>query len=249
MPRPNRKRVQKQVRKPVLIPLLRRALLPLLLLLLLGGGAWWLNDSLRIQQWKVEGEDTIQALAEDAVARYLAAQNDLWHTWPSRLRQRLLDEVPDLADAQIQRNMNGTLLIQVKARRPVALWQKDDQVWLVDEHAMPYRPLHKGEWPDFPLLRMDRTHLIQALALLQAVHRGMPERLEHISEMHYRKESWKLILSGGELWMLPDRNAEQAVMRVAHILGQPRWKHRRFRVDARDDKRWYLRMARQEGVI
>jgi len=211
MSRANRKRVQKQARKPIVLPKLKRVLPPLFLLLLLGGGMWWLNDSLRIQQWKVEGQADIKGLVEDAVSRHLSEQNDLWHTWPSRLRQTLLDEVPDLADAQVQRNMNGTLLVQVKARRPVALWQKQDQVWLVDDHAMPYRPLHKGEWPDFPLLRMDQVHLTQALTLLQTVHRSMPDRLEHISEMHYSRDRWKLIMSGGEMWMLPDRNAEQTV--------------------------------------
>jgi len=249
MSRPNRKRVQKQERRPFALPLLRRALVPLLLLSLLGGAGYWLNDSLRIQQWKVEGSADIKGLVEDAVARHLAEHNDLWHSWPSRLRQTLIHDVPDLADAQVQRNMSGTLLVRVQARQPVALWQKQDQVWLVDAHAMPYRPLHKGEWPDFPLLRMNKAHLTQALTLLQAVHHSMPARLEQISELHYSKDRWKLIMSGGEMWLLPDRNMEQTVMRIAYILGQPRWKHRRFRVDARDNRRWYLRIARQEGVI
>jgi len=249
MTRRNRKRHDARLQRARLRKLAAALLAPVLSMSGLMAGAWWLNDALRVQQWHVRGDAAVRPMSEAALQRMLAGHNDLWHTWPSRLRASLLAELPDLADAQVSRRLDGVLEVRVVARKPVVLWWRDDAVWLVDAEGHAYRPLRKGEWPDLPLLRMPEERLVRAIALLAQIQRAMPGRLARISEVHAEAEGWKIIMSRGEMWLLPEQGAARRLRRLAEVLSRPRWRQRHFRVDARDDRRWYLRLAKQQGVI
>ncbi|RMH60493.1 MAG: hypothetical protein D6678_05670 [Zetaproteobacteria bacterium] len=249
MTRANRKRGRQRARFTPLRAVVRRIAAPALTVGALLAGGWWLNGALEVQVWQVEGDASVRAMTEAAMQRLLGGRNDLWHTWPSRVRSALLAEVPDLADAQVSRRLDGVLRVRAIARKPVVLWSRDDAVWLVDGQGTPYRPLRKGEWPDLPLLRMDQDQLTHAIGLLAAIQRLMASRMARISEVHHLPHGWKLILSHGEMWLLPEQDWRDRLPRLAEVLRQPRWRQRYFRIDARDDRRWYLRLARQQGVI
>lgn len=249
MMRGNRKRRARKSWSMAIKPLLRRVLPLSLLTIVIAGGAVLANGHMRITDWEIEAPDEIKPEIEAHLQSWLKVNNDLWHSQPVFLRRMLLEDFPDLADANVQRSLHGHVRIAARMRRPIVIWQHASELWLVDETGVPYRRLHKGEWPDLPLVRMDREELQGALGLLATLQQVSPDRLPRLSEIHDGGHYWKLILSHGEAWLLPKQKAAQSMPRLVRILKQPQWRHRHFRVDARDAHRWYLRTAKHEGVI
>ncbi len=249
MSRANRRRRARKPLSAAVQPLLRRALPLCLLAAVLAGGAVLANGHMRITDWEIKAPEAVRQEIEAHLQAWLKDNNDLWHSQPVFLRRMLLESMPDLADVNIQRSLDGHVRIAARMRRPVVIWQQASELWLVDEAGTPYRRLHKGEWPDLPLLRMEREGLADSLSLLASLQQLAPDRLARLSEVHDGGHYWKLILSHGEAWLLPKQQTARRMSRLVRILSQPRWRHRHFRVDARDARRWYLRTAKHEGVI
>lgn len=211
-------------------------------------GLWWLNGAMRIESWSIEGPETLQAAIETELNRQKDGL-DLIHAWPSHLRNELLATIPDLADVSIARQLPNHLHLVAVARRPVALWQDGDKVWLVDDQACAYRPIAAGESPDLPLLRVARSELTASVELLTGLQSVNAGKLASLSEVLMDGSDWCLYFDRGERWLLPQEHAGRLMARLNSILNSPRWKGGAWRVDARAASRWYLRPATQGGVI
>lgn len=211
-------------------------------------GLWWLNEAMRINSWDIEGPETLQT-AVDLELSHEKDRLDLIHAWPARLRSELMQAIPDLADIRIARQLPDHLQLTVVARHPVALWQNDHNVWLVDGHGQPYRKLKAGESPDLPLFRVAEADLATSVQLLASLQAGNAKKVAQLSELRADEESWQLYFEHGELWMLSKSDAGSEIARLTHILNNPRWKNGTWRIDARASSRWYLRPAPQGGVI
>ncbi|HXH72041.1 MAG TPA: cell division protein FtsQ/DivIB [Mariprofundaceae bacterium] len=211
-------------------------------------GLWWLNGAMRIESWSIEGPKALQvAIGQQLELR--KEQLDLIHAWPSCLHDDLLAAIPDLADVSIARQLPNHLQMVAVARRPMALWQDGDQVWLVDDQATAYRKLAASESPDLPLLRVPQTDLAASVELLAGLQTADAGKLAELSEVRTDGSDWRLYFDRGELWMLPQEHDDRLLARLNGILNSPRWKNGTWRVDARASTRWYLRPAAQGGVI
>jgi len=251
MSRDNRRRINpemvRQKRRRWLTRLLKAGLLGSAAVAT-GAGLWWLNDAMRIESWSVEGPAELQTAVELQLTRD-KEQLDLIHAWPSRLHDSLLAAVPDLDDVLITRQLPDHLQLVAIPRKPVALWQNEDKVWLVDAKANAYRPLQAGESPDLPLLRVAGNELADSIGLLAALQAANADRLAKLSELRADANDWRLYFARGERWLLPRQQTARQLARLNHILNSPHWKSGVWRVDARTATRWYLRPASQGGVI
>jgi len=251
MSRDNRRRIDPEVvrqhRRRWLSRVLKSGLLGSAMLAT-AAGLWWLNDAMRIESWSVEGPAELQTAVELELTRE-KDQLDLIHAWPSRLREQLLAAVTDLDDILITRQLPDHLQLVAIPRVPVALWQNDDTVWLVDDKANAYRALKAGESPDLPLLRITDNELADSVRLLTALQAANRDKLAKLSELRADSDDWRLYFARGELWLLPRQHTARQLARLNHILNSPHWKSGVWRVDARTATRWYLRPASQGGVI
>ena len=249
MSRGNQRRVAPEILKAARRQRLERlAKLSLLgcLLLAVAGGGWWLNQTMSVRQWKIEGD----AGLKQAIEAQLAAMpvKDFLHTRPSLLRQQWLDAIPDMAEVRITRILPDALHIQAEPRQPVALWQSAaGSIHLLDGEGEAYRPINEGESPDMPLLRVEAAKLASACQLLAELKRV--GKREQLSEIRSGGEYWQVYFVRGEKWLLPQGAEEAVVHRLTTLLKKPRWQSRHWRVDARSSSRWFIRPARQGGII
>jgi cell division septal protein FtsQ len=227
---------------------LRRGLLTITVAGGITGTGWWLNEAFSVNKWQIDGDITLKA----AIDQQLSAMTDKSYlqTRPARLHDQWLAAIPDLADVQITRILPDTLHITTVAREPVALWEDESgAIHLVDGHSRAYRALRQGESPDLPLLRISSRELDHAYPLLQAFNQQQIRDMNNLSEVRSSDASWIMYFSNGERWLLPHHSEAAVFSQLNNILSQPRWRKRSWRIDARTTSRWFIRPAKQGGVI
>ncbi|MDQ6968083.1 MAG: FtsQ-type POTRA domain-containing protein [Mariprofundaceae bacterium] len=222
-------------------------------------GLWSLNQKLSIKHWTIYAAAPLKADIEHALKGM--KELDFWHSRPALLRTQLLDKVPDLADIQIQRQLPNRLVIHVTPRQAIALWSnkngfnkntnnKQEQLYLVDEHGIPYRARKHGEPSDLPVLRMQQNYLVAACQWLTALKKEQPQWFTRSSELFATPTGWKLNLVAGQQWHIPfGPRGLKDITQLSNILKQPRWHVGNWRIDTRLGNRWFLRPATHEGVI
>lgn len=218
-----------------------------------GAGAMLLNEQLRITAWNIDvnGGNTVALQRQIDTVMQSLPDYDFWSTRPSALRERLLADVADLERIEISRTMIGSLHLIATPRTPVALWQNaEGDILLVDAHGKAYRKLEASEKADLPLFRMSASDIASATELIRALQASKPEFYAAVSELLGDGNNWKINFSHGQQWILPrSRNISYAINRVGNLLDNPRWRAGHWRVDARASTRWFIRPARQQGVI
>ena len=103
---------------------------------------------------------------------------------------------------------------------------------------------------DLPILRISETDIREASAMLQSMRSGQPIYFSRISELFGNNNSWKINFNQGQQWMISrNQNRSDSINRISELLKKQRWRSGLWRVDARTAKRWFIRPAKQEGVI
>jgi len=213
-------------------------------------GLWSLNQALTVTQWNIHAPAKLKSNIEHVLNRM--GSMDFWHSRPSLLRQQLLQQVPDLAEVNIQRQLPHALNIHVTPRLPIALWlnPKTSSLYLADNHGNAYRARNYGEELDLPVLRMEKEQLHDACKWLAQLKATQPQWFARSSEMFASYDGWKLNLSSGHQWQLPlGKRAIDELPQITKLLSQPRWHAGNWRIDTRLENRWFLRPATHEGVI
>jgi len=217
----------------------------------IAGSGWWLNQTLSVDAWTIRGVPKSMKIAIDTQLNAMKTL-DFVHTWPSLLRRELLARLPDLADVEITRSLPDRLEITAQERVPVALWRSPDgKVSLVDENAVPYRALRRGEELDLPLIRTARSALGDGVKLLLAVKRGNVNRYAHLSELIDEGAGWRMDFERGRSWLLPPGivSSTRRIHGIIALMRQKRWRGGNWRVDARLPGRWFIRESKIGGVV
>ena len=248
MSRGNQRRTSPEViraKRRQLINRLAKIFLTSSLLVCFAATGWWLNQNMSVRQWSIEGDAMLKAAIEAELQSM--PKKDFLSTQPAILRQQWLAAIPDMADVQITRILPDALHIRAELRTPVALWQEEKGVYLLDKQGHAYRQLRQGESPDMPLLRVEADRLASACNLLDALH--VAGKMESLSEIRSASQHWQIYFARGEKWLLPQEAEEPVIRRLTRILNKPRWQNRFWQVDARSSSRWFIRPARQGGII
>jgi len=251
MSRANRRRPPARPRQRSWRKLLLRLAAATAMLTLAGGTGLWLNGVLSVTHWEIAAPDELRRPIEQQLRAM--PELDFLHSRPAVVRAALMEGVPDIAEVHVRRILPHALLIRARARVPVALWQDAEGVIrLVDMRGQAYREMHSGEMLDLPVLRLPQQQLASAGALLAELRELDADRYAHISELASTHDGWKLYFERGQYWLIPRSSTEMMKRRIESLvalLKQPRWRSRKWRVDARMNTRWFIRPAKQEGVI
>jgi cell division protein FtsQ len=125
------------------------------------------------------------------------------------LRARLL-ELDWVSDARVQRVLPGTLYVEVVERRPLAVWQHDGKLMLIDEHGRPIESVSAEDLTRYP-------HVVgvgaetRAADLFQLLDRfpALESRVRAAVRVGDRR--WNLALDNGITVALPAENMDIAL--------------------------------------
>jgi cell division protein FtsQ len=212
-------------------------------------GMFALDTLLAANSWRVEGVDVRIEQQVNAVLRDMRPLG-LFSMRPARVCAKLLAETPDVATCQGRRQLPDRLLLTLEPTLPVAMWEYEEGLMLVDKAGRAYRQMGQMESLDLPLLRVSRADLTQAAEILRALNQPGGVWLPQLSECIASDTSWKLLFGRQQRWLLPKGgDASGKAAELASLLEQGRWQAGAWLVDARLDQRWFIRQTRSGGVI
>ncbi|MDX8389596.1 MAG: hypothetical protein R8M38_03805 [Mariprofundaceae bacterium] len=214
------------------------------------GGGMAANTLLTVTHWKVTGS-TPHLHAQ--IETELASMNlDFIHTSPAEVRKLLIENIADLANAEVERKLPDMLYIRAIAEEPVALWQQQKAVWILGQSGHAYRQLKSTDHLNLPLVRASASLLPEAVRMLQSLKRQDAFRFGKLSECiaMVEADSWQFLFDQRQSWLLTQGGqGEQQMNRLIATLHKKRWRGGQWRVDARLEKRWFFRQAYDGGVI
>jgi cell division protein FtsQ len=165
-------------------------------------------------------------------------------------RERLL-RFGWIREARVSRRLPDTLVIDVIERQPVAIWQNNQQLSLIDAEGVVLEPVRVDTRPDLPQIIGPQANRQMAglTALLRAAPRLRP-LVRYATWVGQRR--WDIRFQSGELLTLPEGEdeARRAITRFAMMDQQDPLLGRGFaRIDMRDPRRTYVRISREPGAI
>ena len=156
-----------------------------------------------------------------------------------------------IREARVSRRLPDTLVIDIVERQPVAIWQNNQQLSLIDADGVVLESVRIDHMPNLPLvIGPDANRHIAGLgSLLEAAPRLRPQ-IAGATWVGQRR--WDIRFQSGELLTLPegDDEARRAITRFAMMDQQNPLLGRGFaRIDMRDPRRTYVRISREPGAI
>lgn len=163
-------------------------------------------------------------------------------------RARLL-EFGWVKEARVSRRLPDTLVIDIVERQPVAIWQNNQQLSLIDAEGVVLEPVRIEAMPD--LLRVMGPGANRNLGALDALLEAAPHLRPQIDNAAWvGGRRWDLRFQTGETLSLPegDDAARRAITRFAGMDQQTQLLGRGFvRFDMRDPRRMVVRVSREPG--
>jgi cell division protein FtsQ len=168
----------------------------------------------------------------------------------SATRERLL-RFGWIREARVSRRLPDTLVIDVIERQPVAIWQNEGRLTLIDGEGVALEPVRVEAMPDLPLVIGPdaNRHIASLAALLQAAPRLRPQ-IAGANWVGQRR--WDIRFQSGEMLARPEggEEARRAITRFSLMDQQDPLLGRGFaRIDMRDPRRTYVRISREPGAI
>lgn len=163
-------------------------------------------------------------------------------------RDRLL-QFGWVKEARISRRWPDTLVVDVIERRPMAIWQNNQQLSLIDGEGVVLEPVRLESMPDLPLLIGPSAN--RQVAALSALLDATPHLRPQISGATWvGGRRWDIRFQTGEMLTLPEgQEAARAILRFARMDQQTQLLGRGFvRFDMRDPRRMIVRVSREPGT-
>jgi cell division protein FtsQ len=132
-----------------------------------------------------------------------------------KLRERV-EAVGWVKEARIVRLLPDTLVIAVKERRQLAVWQHNGRSVVIDEQGQPIREANPARFATLPLVvgAGGAQHAAEILPVL-AQRPKLMARMEALVRVDDRR--WDLRLKDGSLIQLPAVEEEQALMQLEQL--------------------------------
>ncbi|MET0240590.1 MAG: cell division protein FtsQ/DivIB, partial [Sphingobium sp.] len=147
-------------------------------------------------------------------------------------------------DARVTRRLPGTLVIDIVERVPVAVWQHEAKLSLIDVNGVVLEPVDARAMPDLPLVVGPAANReTRSLQSLMEAAPALKPLLAGATWVGNRR--WDLRFQSGETLALPEgiAPAQAALMKFAQLEGVNRLLGRGIvRFDMRDPARFVLRM-------
>lgn len=149
-----------------------------------------------------------------------------------------------IKDARVTRRLPDTLIVDIVERQPVAVWQQDGALSLVDAEGVVIERIDERAMPDLPLVVGPDANLrIAAMQRLLDAAPALQPLLAGATWVGDRR--WDLTFQSGETLSLPEGEAQAAaaLAKFARLDGVNRLLGRGIvRFDMRDPERFVLRL-------
>ncbi|MGB5485401.1 cell division protein FtsQ/DivIB [Parasphingorhabdus sp.] len=156
-----------------------------------------------------------------------------------------------IKDARISRRLPDTLVVDIVEREPVAVWQNQGQLSLIDRTGYPLEQISREEIPDLPVIVGKKANLkFTQLDSLLDVAPALRPMVTGATWIGNRR--WNLEFDSGETLALPEgeETASAALLNFARMDGVNRLLGRGVvHFDLRDAERAYLRMPPKETPV
>lgn len=151
-------------------------------------------------------EDILSALA-------LARGTPLLTIDPEAARTRI-EALPWVRNAVVERHLPDTVFVRLTERTPLALWQKDGQLALVDADGRILTRDDLSRFRDLPLvIGADAPQAARAILGVLAAEPDLYQRIEALTYVGARR--WDVRLTGGIQIQLPETDPGRAWARLA----------------------------------
>lgn len=163
-------------------------------------------------------------------------------------RQRLLG-FAWIKEVRVHRRLPDTLVVDVVERTPAAIWQRDQQLSLIDSEGVVLEPVRIDAMPDLPLVIGPGAN--RHLGLLDALLAATPHLRPQVAGASWvGGRRWDVRFQTGEVLALPegDGEARRAILNFARMDQQTQLLGRGFvRFDMRIPGRFIVRVSREPG--
>jgi cell division protein FtsQ len=205
---------------------------------LVGAGGWAVSSGWADRQWAALGEATLEASADAGLAlrevlvqgRGRTSQEELMAALdlklgspilaldPTMLRARL-EALPWVAHATVERRLPDTLFIAVEEREPLALWQREGEIVLIDAAGTVITDPALEPFARLPMVVGDGAngHAAELIEML-AKAPDLAYRVKAAIWVGGRR--WNIRLDNGVDVRLPEENGAAAWIELASIQRQ-----------------------------
>ena len=121
--------------------------------------------------------------------------------------------------AMVERRLPDTIYLRLSEREPMALWQANGRLALIDREGVVITRSHLGPWRNLPMV-VGTDAADGAEAIIEIV-RQRPAVAEAVSAMvRVSNRRWDLRLKGGVIVQLPEDGAARAVAQLAELIAR-----------------------------
>lgn len=157
-----------------------------------------------------------------------------------------------IKDARVSRRLPDTLVVDIVERKPAAVWQRNQQLSLIDANGVVLEAVSLDAMPpDLPLL-IGRDANAQSQALSRLMERAPALKPMLAAATWVGGRRWDLRFESGETLALPEGEelAGKALVRFARMDGVERLLGRGYaRFDMRDPTKFVARIDRSKPTI
>jgi cell division protein FtsQ len=169
----------------------------------------------RLEEVLVEGR--AEARAEDLLDALNVARGDPILAIDLKASREALEKTPWVASASIERRLPGTLYVRLKERQPLALWQNNRRMVVIDRRGRVLAEDGLGRFAHLPIVIGPEApaNTLDLLTKL-ATEPKVQERMTSASWVGNRR--WDLHLDNGITVRLPERDLAGALKRLAEAV-------------------------------
>src|SRR5690554_3707311 len=134
---------------------------------------------------------------------------------PHAARERVM-ALPWIASAEVQRRLPDQIHLRLEERNPIALWQHQGRLAVIDQHGQPITNTRPGRFINLPLV-VGEGAPAQARNLVALLEREPDMAKRVVAAVWVSDRRWNLRLEGGVEVRLPEFGAEEAWSQLAEL--------------------------------
>lgn len=161
------------------------------------------------------------------------------------LRERL-ETIPTIKHASVSRNFPNRITIFLEEREPVAVWQHNGELKLIDELGAVMSDLNLHQYKNLPLLvgAGAPKHVAEVMQMLE--NKELAEQFESAVRVSDRR--WDVVFKQGMKVKLPEEGQEKAWEKLAKMHTDEQILYRNIEaIDMRNLERMYITVAPSNG--
>lgn len=173
------------------------------------------DGGLKLQRIEIAGAALIPEDHIKQLTGLVEGESSIFDADPYDIRAKLLTE-PYIAEARVRRVWPNRLEILIVERRPVALWQSDGQLRVVDREGVPFATHDPSRFPNL-LLVVGLGAAPQASLLIDTLAKQPNIRPRVKAAVFVGQRRWNLRLDNGVEVRLPEEGADAALAELAKL--------------------------------